>query len=71
MCINVTDRQTDRQTTDGRAMAYSERERKFTSANDDDDFISNEYLKVFVTYVSIRYSVNSHDYVAVSHIAHK
>ena len=32
-CINVTDRQTDdRQTTDGRAMAYSERERKFTSA---------------------------------------
>ena len=32
-CTNVTDdRQTDRQTTDGRPIAYSERERKFTSA---------------------------------------
>jgi len=30
---NVTDRrQTDRQTTDGRAIAYSEREREFTFA---------------------------------------
>jgi len=34
--MNVTDdRQTDRQTTDGRAIAYSEREREFTFAKND------------------------------------
>ena len=30
--LQTTDRQTDRQTTDGRAIAYSEREREFTFA---------------------------------------
>ena len=31
----TTDRQTDRQTTDGRAIAYSEREREFTFAKNE------------------------------------
>ena len=38
-CTSVTDdRQTDRQTDDGRATAYSEREREFTFAKNDSFF---------------------------------
>jgi len=38
---SVTDRQTDRQTTDGRATAYSEREREFSFASYNGRLIGN------------------------------
>jgi len=46
---SVTDRQTDRQTTDGRATAYSEREREFTFAKNWLEGLSNALDRQLVT----------------------
>ena len=53
-----TDRQTDRrQTTDGSAIAYSEREREFTSANKTNSKPKLKCAKIVDTWVAFGYRV--------------